>query len=419
LIGDTPLSKRVVISGVGVIAPNGTGKEAFWQALISGKSGIGAITSFDASPFPTRIAGEVTDFEPSDYLDHKEIRRLDRFCHFAVATSGMAMEDAGLSDGTFVPERAGAIVSSGIGGILTMEKQHIILRDQGPRRLSPFVVPMMIVNMASGHVSIRYGLKGPNMCIVTACATGTNSIGEAFRMVKNGMADIMLAGGAEAAISGLGVGGFCASKTLSTRNEEPERASRPFDKDRDGFVMGEGCGVVVLEELEHAQKRGAQIYAEIAGYGATADAYHMTTPDLDGDGAMRAMSLAVEESGLAPTDIDYVNAHGTSTGYNDKIETLAIKKVFGEHARKMAISSTKSMTGHLLGAAGGVEAVVIALTIREGVVPPTINYETPDPECDLNYTPNKSVKREVTAAMSNSFGFGGQNAVILLKAFTA
>lgn len=413
------MSKRVVISGVGVIAPNGLGKEAFWHAVISGKSGIGEITSFDAGPYPARIAGEVNDFEPSNYLDHKEIRRLDRFCHFAVAASGMALDDAGLSPGTFVPERTGVIVSSGIGGIITMEKQHIVLRDQGPRRLSPFVVPMMIVNMASGHVSIRYGLKGPNMCIVTACATGTNSIGEAFRMVKNGTADVMLAGGAEAAISGLGVGGFCAAKTLSTRNDEPERASRPFDKDRDGFVMGEGSGVVVLEEMGRALNRGVQIYAEVAGYGATADAYHMTTPDLNGDGAVRAMTLAVEESGLAPSDIDYINAHGTSTDYNDKIETLAVKKVFGEHAYKMALSSTKSMTGHLLGAAGGVEAVVTALAIKTGVIPPTINYETPDPECDLDYTPNKAVKRKIETAMSNSFGFGGQNAVLLLKAFSA
>jgi 3-oxoacyl-[acyl-carrier-protein] synthase II len=413
------LSKRVVISGVGAIAPNGLGKEALWDALISGKSGIGKITAFNADVFPTRIAGEVSDFDPADYLDHKEIRRLDRFCHFAVATSGMAMDDAGLAEGTFVPERAGVLVSSGIGGIITMEKQHVILREEGPRRLSPFVVPMMIVNMASGHVSIRYGLKGPNMCIVTACATGTNSIGEAYRMVKHGNADIMLAGGAEAAISGLGMGGFCAARTLSTRNDEPERASRPFDKDRDGFVMGEGCGVVVLEELGHAQNRGARIIAEVAGYGATADAYHMTTPDLDGDGAMRAMMLAVEESGLQPTDVDYINAHGTSTDYNDKIETLAIKRVFGDHAYKMALSSTKSMTGHLLGAAGGVEAVITALTIQNGVIPPTINYDTPDPECDLDYTPNKAVKREVKVALSNSFGFGGQNAVLLLKAFSA
>jgi 3-oxoacyl-[acyl-carrier-protein] synthase II len=413
------LLKRVVISGVGVIAPNGLGKEAFWQALISGKSGIDEIKSFDASPYPVRIAGEVSDFEPSEFLDHKEIRRLDRFCHFAVASSGMALRDAGLSDGTFIPERAGVIVSSGIGGIITMEKQHIILREQGPRRLSPFVVPMMIVNMASGHVSIRYGLKGPNMCIVTACATGTNSIGEAFRMVKYGTADVMLAGGAEAAISGLGIGGFCASKTLSTRNDEPERASRPFDKDRDGFVMGEGCGVVVLEQMEHALKRGARIYAEVVGYGATADAYHMTTPDLDGDGATRAMNLAIDESGLKPSDVDYINAHGTSTDYNDKIETLAVKKVFGESAYEVAISSTKSMTGHLLGAAGGVEAVVTALTIEAGVIPPTINYETPDPECDLDYTPNKAVKRDVKVAMSNSFGFGGQNAVLIFKSFSA
>ncbi len=411
------MSERVVITGVGVIAPNGIGKDEFWDALTVGRSGITQITRFDAKLFPTRIAGEVKDFEPSNYLDHKEIRRMDRFCHFAVAAAGMAFDDAGLASGAFVPERAGAIVSSGIGGLITMETQQAVLVKEGPRRLSPFTVPMMIVNMASGHISIRFGLKGPNECIVTACATGTNSVGEAFHMIKNGLADVMIAGGAEAPLTGLGVGGFCAAKTLSTRNDEPERASRPFDKDRDGFVMGEGCGVVIMERLEKAIARGAEIYAEVAGYGATADAYHMTTPDLDGSGARRAMSLALDEASVKPEDVDYINAHGTSTAYNDKIETLAIKKVFGKYAGNLAISSTKSMTGHLLGAAGGVEAVATVMAVKTGVIPPTINYETPDPECDLNYTPNQSVTRDINVAMSNSFGFGGQNAVVLFKSY--
>lgn len=411
------MTRRVVITGVGVISPVGTGREAFWSALANGKTGIGPITRFNAEGFNTRFAGEASDFDPADYLDHKEIRRLDRFCHFAVAAAGLAFADAGLDPATLDGERSGAIVGSGIGGLETMESQQAILSEQGPRRLSPFVVPMMIVNMAAGHVSIKYGLKGPNECIVTACATGTHSIGEAFRAVKNGFADFMIAGGSEAPITGLGVGGFGAAKTLSTRNDEPERASRPFDAERDGFVMGEGCGLVIMESEDHAKARGANIIAEMAGFGSTADAYHMTTPDENGNGAIRAMDQAITEAGLKPADIDYINAHGTSTAYNDKIETLAIRKLFGAAAEDVAISSTKSMTGHLLGAAGGVEAIVAALAIQNGLVPPTINYENPDPECDLNYTPNTAVSMEINAAISNSFGFGGQNAVVCLKKY--
>lgn len=411
------MTRRVVITGVGVISPVGIGREAFWTSLAEGKSGIGPITRFNTEGFSTRFAGEANDFDPADYLDHKEIRRLDRFCHFAVAAAGLAFSDAGLDAADLEAERSGAIVSSGIGGLETMENQQRILSEQGPRRLSPFVVPMMIVNMAAGHVSIKYGLKGPNECIVTACATGTHSIGEAFRTIKYGFADFMIAGGSEAPLTGLGVGGFGAAKTLSTRNDEPERASRPFDAERDGFVMGEGCGVVIMESEEHAKARGADIIAEIAGFGSTADAYHMTTPDENGDGAVRAMSQAIAEAGLKPADVDYINAHGTSTAYNDKIETLAIRKLFETAADDVAISSTKSMTGHLLGAAGGVEAIVAALAIKNSLVPPTINYENPDPECDLNYTPNKAETRDIKAAISNSFGFGGQNAVVCLKKY--
>lgn len=406
------MPNRVVVTGVGVISPIGTGKDKFWNALTSGQSGIGQITRFDASEFPTRIAGEVDDFDPADYLDFKEVRRMVRFCHLAVAATGMAFADARLEPATLVAERAGTIIGSGIGGLQVLESQQAILVKEGPRRLSPFLVPMMITNMAAGHTSIHYGLKGPNMCIVTACATGTHSIGEAFRVIKTGLADVMVAGGSEAAITPLGVGGFCAAKTLSTRNDEPERASRPFDKDRDGFVIGEGCGILLLEEAGQAEARGADIIAEIVGYGATADAYHMTTPDLDGSGASRAMKLALKEAGLAATDIDYINAHGTSTAYNDRIETMAIKTVFGKYASEVAISANKSMIGHLLGAAGGVEGVATALSVKTGVIPPTINYETPDPDCDLAYTPNESARKPIRAALSNSFGFGGQNAVL-------
>lgn len=413
------MTHRVAITGVGVITPVGIGKQAFWEALKEGRSGIGPITRFDASAFATKFAGEVNDFEVSEYLDHREIRRMDRFCHFAVAAAGMAIEDSGLDIGSIDATRAGAIVSSGIGGLATMEAQQKILVEQGPRRLSPFLVPMMIVNMAAGHISIRYGLKGVNECIVTACATGTHSIGQAFRSIKHGFSDVMIAGGTEAPITGLGVGGFAAAKTLSTRNEDPQGASRPFDATRDGFVMGEGCGIVVLEEMEMAKARGAVIYAEMVGFGESADAYHMTTPAENGDGAIRAMRQAIDESGLDKADFGYINAHGTSTEYNDKIETTAIKGVFGAGASSIAISSTKSMTGHLLGAAGGVEAVATALALKTGVIPPTINYGTPDPNCDLDYTPNKAIERRVKAALSNSFGFGGQNGVIAMRAADA
>jgi len=409
------VQKRVVITGLGPITPIGIGKDVFWESLIKGKSGIGKITSFDADEFSSRIAGEVENFDPKDYVEAKEARRMDRFSQLGVASAKMALEDAGLAITNSNADRVGVIVGSGIGGLKTLEEQHKILLEKGPKRISPFLVPMMIPDMAVGNISIALGAKGPNFCTVTACASGTHAIGEAYEVIKRGAADVCIAGGTEAPITPLGVGGFCAARALSTRNDEPTKASRPFDAKRDGFVIAEGAGIVILETLENALNRNANIYAEMVGYGATGDAYHITLPAPRGEGAARAMQMAIDESNLDCKEIDYINAHGTSTLYNDEFETMAIKNVFGKHAYDLAVSSTKSMTGHTLGAAGGIEAIVCALAIEKHIIPPTINYEYPDPKCDLNYVPNQAIKKNITAAMSNSLGFGGHNASIIIK----
>jgi 3-oxoacyl-[acyl-carrier-protein] synthase II len=410
--------RRVVVTGLGLITPLGLDVKTSWENLINGKSGIGKITSFDASKFPTQIAGEVKGFNPEDYIEAKDIKKMDRFIQFAVASATMALEDSGLKITNENSERVGVIVGSGIGGLSTIEYYHSVLLERGPRRITPFFIPMLVINLASGQISIRFGAKGPNSAISTACATGNHSIGDAFKIIQRGDADAMIAGGAEAVITPLGIGGFNAMKALSTRNNEPEKASRPFDIERDGFVMGEGAGIMVLESLSSAINRGARIYAEIIGYGMTADAYHITSPSPGGEGAARCMAMALNDGGIEPSRIDYINAHGTSTKAGDELESAAIKRVFGEHARKIAVSSTKSMTGHLLGAAGGVEAVFSVLSIFNGIVPPTINLENVDPECEgLDYVPHKARKMDVNYAMSNSFGFGGTNACILLKKF--
>jgi len=409
------VQKRVVITGLGPITPIGIGKDVFWESLIKGKSGIGKITSFDADEFSSRIAGEVENFDPKDYVEAKEARRMDRFSQLGVASAKMALEDAGLAITNSNADRVGVIVGSGIGGLKTLEEQHKILLEKGPKRISPFLVPMMIPDMAAGNISIALGAKGPNFCTVTACASGTHAIGEAYEVIKRGAADACIAGGTEAPITPLGVGGFCAARALSTRNDEPTKASRPFDAKRDGFVIAEGAGIIILETLENALNRNANIYAEMVGYGATGDAYHITSPAPRGEGAARAMQMAIDESNLDCKEIDYINAHGTSTLYNDEFETMAIKNVFGKHAYGLAVSSTKSMTGHTLGAAGGIEAIVCALAIEKHIIPPTINYEYPDPKCDLNYVPNQAIKKNITAAMSNSLGFGGHNASIIIK----
>lgn len=410
--------RRVVVTGLGAVTPIGLGKDEFWKALKEGRNGIGRITHFDPMAFTCHIAGEVKNFDPSLYVDKKEARRLVSFITFAIAASKMALDDAKLEINEQNAPDIGVIIGSGIGGIKFLEDQAKILFEKGPGRCSPFMVPMMICDMAAGMVSIHTGAKGHNACTVTACASGTHSIGDAFEIITRGAADAMIAGGSEAAITPLGIAGFCSAQALSTgRNETPEKASRPFDAQRDGFVMGEGAGIVVLEELEHAKKRGAHIYCEVAGYGASGDAFHMTAPHSEGDGAMRGMKAALKRANMKPEDIDYINAHGTSTELNDKLETMAIKKVFGDHARKVAISSTKSMIGHLLGAAGGVEFVVCALSVAEDYVHPTINYENPDPNCDLDYVPNKGRSMTVRAAMSNSFGFGGHNAILIAKKY--
>ena len=413
------MKRRVVITGVGPVTPIGTGKENFWNNLIAGKSGIDIITRFDTTDVDVKIAGEVKDFDYAEYMDKKEGKRMDRVTHFAVAAAKLAVEDAKLDLASINQVRAGVCVGSGIGGIETFVEQTTKYVEKGPSKISPFFIPMEIPNMPAGQISIALGLKGPNTAIVTACATGTNCIGDAFRTIQYGDADIMIAGGTEAAISPVAVAGFANMKALSTNNEHPEKASCPFDKKREGFVMGEGAGVIVLEELEHAKARGAHIYAEICGYGMTADAYHITAPDPSGEMPAACMQAAVDDAGLKPEAVDYINAHGTSTHRNDLNETLAAKKVFGEHAYKMAISSNKSMLGHLLGAAGGVEAIATVLTIENGVIPPTINYEDPDLEegLDLDYVPNVARKANVDVAISNSFGFGGHNATILFKKY--
>jgi len=407
--------RRVVITGLGVISPIGNDKDTFWQSLVEGKSGIKTISRFDASKFPTRFAAEVKDFDPTQVLDKKDVKRMDRFSQYAVVATKMALQDAGLDIDKVGPERVGVVFATGIGGMETFEDQTRILVEKGPGKISPFFVPMMIANMAAGQIAIHTGAQGINFTVVNACAAGTNAVGEAFRVLQRGEADVVITGGSEASVTPLALAGFSAMKALSTRNEAPEKASRPFDRLRDGFVLGEGAGVLILETLEHALARGARIYAEVAGYGCTADAYHITAPDPEGQGAAKAMALALADANVKPEEVDYINAHGTSTDLNDRIETMAIKKVFGAHAYKLAISSNKSMIGHLLGAAGAVELIATALTIYEGIIPPTINYEEPDPECDLDYVPNKARRQEVRVALSNSFGFGGHNATVVLK----
>lgn len=412
------MKSRVVVTGVGVVSPFGAGADKLWEALIAGRSGVGPITRFDASEFATRFAAEVKDFDAVQFMDAKDARRLDRFAQFAWAAARMALEDAGLDVTKVDGERMGVLIGSGIGGIEVLENQVRVLAERGPSRVSPFLVPMMIPDMASGYVSIQTGAKAHNACTVTACASGANSIGDAARIIQRGEADIMITGGSEASVTRVALAGFCAARALSTRNEDPQRASRPFDAQRDGFVLGEGAGILILESEEHARARGAHIYGEVAGYGATGDAYHITQPAPEGDGAYRAMKRAMEDAGVGPEDIDYINAHGTSTEYNDYFETVAIKRALGEAAYRVPVSSTKSMTGHQLGAAGAVEAIVALLVMQHGVIPPTINYEHPDPRCDLDYVPNEKRAAEVNVAMSNSFGFGGHNAVLIFRKLT-
>jgi 3-oxoacyl-[acyl-carrier-protein] synthase II len=410
-------SRRVVITGLGLVTPVGIGVEKSWEGLCTGTSGIARITRFDISSFQTQIAGEVDDFHPEDYIDIKTIKKMDRFIHFGMAASMMAVEDAQLTIDQTNAERVGVFVGSGMGGLPDIERYHAIFLDRGPRRISPFFIPMTIINLAAGQISIKFGAKGPNASPATACATGSHAIGDAFKVIQRGSADVMIAGGTESVITPMGIGGFNAMKALSTRNAEPEKASRPFDKDRDGFVMGEGAGILILEELGHAVKRNAKIYAEIVGYGLTGDAYHITSPAPDGEGAARCMMMALEDAVVAPHMVDYINAHGTSTKYGDELETAAVKTVFNEHAYELSVTSTKSMTGHLLGASGGVEAIVCVLSVYHNSIPPTINLDTPDPECDLNYVPHRKRNTEVSFALSNSFGFGGTNACLLFKKY--
>lgn len=409
--------RRVVVTGLGVVAPNGIGIEAFWENLVHGISGIDRITRFDASDHDAKIAGEVKGFDPLLYMEKKEVKKMDLFIHYALASGILALDDAQLTFNEAERARVGVLIGTGMGGIPALEESHKTLMDKGPGRISPFFIPSIITNLASGQIAMRVGVRGPNSCVSTACATGNHAIGDSFELIKREAADVMFAGGSEAVITPLTIGGFCAMKALSTRNDEPQRASRPFDKGRDGFVMGEGAGVLILEELEHARRRGANIYAEMVGYGMSADAYHMTAPEPEGNGAIASMRLALEDAGLKPEEVDYINAHGTSTPVGDAAETRAIKKLFGDHAYRLAVSSVKSMTGHLLGAAGGVESLATVLTIHHGLIPPTINYDEPDPECDLDYVPNKARQAEVKVALTNSFGFGGTNATLVFKKY--
>ncbi len=411
------MGRRVVVTGLGMVTPLGTGIEKNWEMVCAGKSGIGPITKFDASQFPAQIAGEVLDFKSEDFMDKQQVRRFDIFVHYAVASARMAMEDSGLKIDSKNGDRVGCITGSGLGGLAMLEHYHKVLLEKGPRRISPFFIPGMIANMAPGQIAIEYGAKGPNISIETACAASSHAVGESFKQIREGTADAMITGGSEAVVTPLALGGFCSMRALSTRNDEPEKASRPFDLDRDGFVMGEGAGILILEEMNQALERGAHIYAEVAGYGLSGDAYHVSAPEPDGGGAISCMSMAIKDAGLKPEDIDYINAHGTSTKLNDESENKAVKAVFGEHAYELAISSTKSMTGHLLGGAGGIEAAYTVLTVKHGTMPPTINYDTPDPACDLDYVPNEARNAKVRVAMSNSFGFGGTNATLLFKAF--
>jgi len=408
---------RVVVTGLGLVTPVGIGVKPSWEALLEGRSGIGVIRTFDSSDLPVNIAGEVKDFDPLRFMEPKDVKKMDRFIHFAVAASTMAMEDSGLKITLENAERAGVIIGSGMGGLPAIEYYHKIYLEKGYRRITPFFIPMLIINLASGQVSIKFGAKGPNSAVATACATGSHAIGDAFKVIQRGDADVMIAGGTESVITPMAIGGFAVMKALSIRNAEPERASRPFDSGRDGFVMGEGAGIVILESLANARKRNAKVYAEIAGYGMTSDAYHITAPAPEGAGAASCMKATLKDAGVSPEAVDYINAHGTSTKYGDELETAAIKTVFKDHAYKLSVSSTKSMTGHLLGAAGGVETVIAILSIQHNVIPPTINLDNPDPECDLDYVPHKPRYRDVECALSNSFGFGGTNACLLFKKY--
>jgi 3-oxoacyl-[acyl-carrier-protein] synthase II len=409
------VSRRVVVTGVGLVLPQGIGIDPVWEKVCEGVSGVGPITKFDTTDFDTKIAAEVKDFRSEDYLAPKDIKKMDIFIHYALAATRIALDDAGVEIGEENAGRIGVIVGTGLGGLTSIEKYHTVLLERGPQRITPFFIPMLIANEASGQIAIHFGAKGPNLCVVTACATGAHSIGEAFRCIQHGDADAVIAGGVEATITPLAVAGFNAMKAISTRNTEPERASRPFDRDRDGFVMGEGAGIVIMEELEHAHRRGAKIYAEMVGYGYSGDAYHMAAPDPDGDGAARCMQMALQDARLSPEDVSYINAHGTSTELNDITETVAVKRVFGDYAHKVPVSSTKSVTGHLLGAAGSTEAIFSCLAIRDKIIPPTVNYETPDPRCDLDYVPNTAREADVRVVVSNAFGFGGTNATLIFK----
>lgn len=410
--------RRVVVTGLGLVTPLGTGVEKNWQALLAGRSGIGPVSRFDVSDFPTRIAGEVKDFVPEDYIDKKDVKKMDPFIQYAVGAAKMAMDEAKLPISADNEDMVGVIVGVGIGGLTSIEEYHKLFLETRLKKVSPFFIPKLIANLAPGQISIRYGAKGINYTPTSACSSGAHAIGEAFRLIRLGEQDAVIAGGAESALTPLGLGGFIALKAVSSRNDEPEKASRPFDRQRDGFVMSDGAGILVLEEMEQAKRRGAKIYAEIIGYGANSDAYHMTAPSPEGEGAVRCIRMALRSAGISPLDVDYINAHGTSTPYNDATETLAIKRVFGEHAARLAVSSTKSMTGHLLGAAGGVEGVFSVLALEHGMLPPTINYEEPDPECDLDYVPNVARQAPIRVALSNSFGFGGTNVCLVFRKWT-